>query len=132
MTNRIAATYSLQNEIRIEILAIGTFSTFTQSTVSKSIYGNKQSVPEIDTLKKFYIKASEDTPKFDKCYLPTFISNVTKLDEEKSKSLIDRNSITINGDLVTDYDYDLKSGDIVRVGILGHYINDKRGIAIVN
>ena len=41
------------------------------------------------------------------------------------------NKVTVNGEIVTDQNFELKSGDVVRVGVLGHFLQGPNNIAIV-
>ena len=46
--------------------------------------------------------------------------------------MIKSKKVTVNSLVVTDLNYTLKSGDVVRVGVIGHFINNIEGAAIVN
>lgn len=45
--------------------------------------------------------------------------------------MISVNKVTVNGEIVTDENFELKSGDVVRVGVLGHFLQGPSNIAIV-
>ena len=55
---------------------------------------------------------------------------MTNTSETKSTSIITKASVTINGNLVTDINYQVKTGDIIRVG-LGHILNNSNLMVIV-
>ena len=49
----------------------------------------------------------------------------------EAQDLIKMNHVSINGIRTIDASQQLKSGDVIRVGMIGHFINDNRGIAII-
>lgn len=81
--------------------------------------------------KKFYTKVPDNTPTLDKKDFLDFVALVGKISKEKASSMIKTNAVTVNNNIVTDIKYDLNTGDLVRVGIEGHYMNNNNGIAIV-
>lgn len=81
--------------------------------------------------KKFYTKVADNTPKLDKKAFVEFVALVSDITKDKATSLIKNNGVTVNNNLVTDVKYELNIGDLVRVGIEGHYMNNNKGIAIV-
>jgi hypothetical protein len=83
------------------------------------------------SIKKFYIKTTDTTPKLDAKSLAEFVSTLSKTTTEEATKSIKLNKVTVNGNLVTDPNHTLVSGDVVRVGSVGHYVNNNEGIAIV-
>ena len=81
--------------------------------------------------KMFYTGVPDNTPKLDKKDFTDFVALVGKITKEKAASLIRTNGVSVNNNIVTNINYELNLGDLVRVGIVGHYMNNDRGIAIV-
>ena len=86
--------------------------TGTQSTVNKE--------------KKFYAKPNASTQSIENCDFMEFLSKLC----DNADVMLKTKNVTVNGLLVMDSNYELKSGDIVRVGV-GHYINSSKQTAIV-
>lgn len=79
-----------------------------------------------NTEKKFYIKPNLNTKVLD---IEPFLDFVSKITENAEK-MIKLQEVTVNGEVVTDINFILKSGDVVRVG-MGHYINNSNQIVKV-
>ena len=102
--NLDSKTHSSKHTININKIGKDSLSTSgTQSTVNKE--------------KKFYAKPNDSTQNIEKCDFMEFLSKLCDNPE-------------VNGILVMDSNYELKSGDVVRVG-KGHYINGSKQTAIV-
>jgi hypothetical protein len=82
--------------------------------------------------KKFFVKIADNTPQLDATDFQDFVAIVIKLPRQAATSLIKSKKVTVNNLVVTDLNYVLKSEDVVRVGLVGHYINNTEGAAIVN
>ena len=80
----------------------------------------------LNNAKRFYAKVNNSTQKLDAKPFIQFISELS----DNAETMINTKKVTVNGIIVTDSNYLLKSGDIVRVGI-GHYINNSKQTAIV-
>ena len=81
--------------------------------------------------KKFYTKVPTDTPQLDNTNFVDFVAKVGDVLADNAKRLIQLNKVTVNNNRVTDVNYVLNTGDLVRVGLIGHYLNNNKGIAIV-
>ena len=79
---------------------------------------------------KFFVKPSSKTKQVSVNSLVNIVSSMTNTSETKSTSIITKASVTINGNLVTDINYQVKTGDIIRVG-LGHILNNSNLMVIV-
>jgi len=84
-----------------------------------------------NTVKKFYTQVPNDTPQLDNTNFVDFVAKVGNVLADNAKRLIELNKVTVNNNKVTDIDFILNVGDLVRVGLIGHYINNNKGIAIV-
>lgn len=116
-------------------MAAHAMSGRTQSDIKSGIkvtkFGLKSKELEAkDTMtnseKKFYAKPNDKTKKME---LKPFLEFISKLSDNAEK-MIKTQDVTVNGEVVTDINYILKSGDIVRVGI-GHYVNNSDKMVIV-
>ena len=102
-----------QDTININKIGKDSLSTSgTQSTVNKE--------------KKFYAKPNDSTQNIEKCDFMEFLSKLC----DNPEVMLKTKNVTVNGLLVMDSNYELKSGDVVRVG-KGHYINGSKQTAIV-
>lgn len=81
--------------------------------------------------KKFYTKVPTNTPQLDNTNFVDFVAKVGDVLADNAKRLIELNKVTVNNNRVTDVNYVLNTGDLVRVGLIGHYLNNNKGIAIV-
>ena len=79
---------------------------------------------------KFYTKVNHNIPKLDNQSLSNII-NIINPTNLNFNQLLQDSLITINGIIVKDSNYQLKSLDIIRVGMEGHFINNNNGIAII-
>ena len=81
---------------------------------------------------KFLTKVNEsDTRKLDAATLESIVSTMESITLPEAQDLIKMNHVSINGIRTIDASQQLKSGDVIRVGMIGHFINDNRGIAII-
>ena len=92
---------------------------------------SERSVPSNDSIKKFYIEPNESTRVLDNKSFVEFVSKTTGTSLSESLNMIRVNKVTVNGEIVTDQNFELKSGDVVRVGVLGHFLQGPNNIAIV-
>jgi len=84
----------------------------------------------IQKQKKFYVTPNANTKKLAAEPLSNLISTMTNTDIKKAENLITKANVTVNGNLVTDTAYQLKSGDVVRVGI-GHILNNSKFMVVI-
>lgn len=92
---------------------------------------SERTLPNRDSIKKFYINPDSKTPVLDKTTFVEFVSKTTGTSISESLRMISVNKVTVNGEIVTDENFELKSGDVVRVGVLGHFLKGPNNIAIV-
>lgn len=115
--NFIWATHS-QNQSKIS-------STHSGVVFSSRISGNTASM--INKANRFYAKVNTSTQKLDNKSFTQFISELS----DDAETMIKTKKVTVNGIVITDTNYSLKPGDVVRVGGAGHYINNSKQTAIV-
>jgi 23S rRNA-/tRNA-specific pseudouridylate synthase len=84
----------------------------------------------ISKQKKFFAKTNDSTKKTDIKPLIDLVSEMTNKSTENAEKLIKYGSVTVNGNLV-DNNYQLKSGDVIRVGI-GHILNNSNFMVVIN
>ena len=104
---------------------------FQQKFVNKGL-DNVGETPFASKSRKFFAKIADNTPQIDATDFQDFVATVIKLPRQAATSLIKSKKVTVNNLVVTDLNYVLKSGDVVRAGLVGHYINNTEGAAIVN
>ena len=105
---------------------------FQQKFINRGL-GNASTVTPFESKsKKFFAKIADNTPQLDATDFQDFVATVIKLPRQAATSLIKSKKVTVNDLVVTDLNYVLKSGDVVRAGLVGHYINNTEGAAIVN
>ena len=105
---------------------------FQQKFINKGLGNGTASTPFASKSKKFFAKIANNTPQLDATDFQDFVATVIKLPRQAATSLIKSKKVTVNNLIVTDLNYVLKSGDVVRAGLVGHYINNTEGVAIVN
>ena len=104
---------------------------FQQKFINKGLSNGTASTPFVAKSKKFFAIAPDNTKKLDSTDFQDFVAEVGKLPRNVVDGVIRTKKVTVNNLVVTDKNYTLKSGDVVRVGIEGHFINNLEGIAIV-
>ena len=82
-------------------------------------------------VKKYFSAVKESTQRLDSKPFIEFISNLLEVSLNESSVLIKSYEVTVNGDLVIDTDYQLRSGDVVRA-YTGHFLNNSKYIAVIN
>jgi hypothetical protein len=105
---------------------------FQQKFINKGLDNGGTVTPFASKSRKFFAKIADNTPQLDVTDFQDFVATVIKLPRKAATSLIKSKKVTVNNLIVTDLNYILKSGDVVRVGLVGHYINNTEGAAIVN
>ena len=98
-----------------------------------SRWGTTQSHPFASVIyrqSKFFIKTNEKTKHYPATDLSNFVIEITGLTTSRVDNIIIGANVTVNGSLVTDTNYQLSVGQIVRVGD-GHFNNNSKNIAIV-
>ena len=120
-SHKLGITSSFSKFANIGTHSVGTQSVGTQSHPFASVV-KKQN--------KFFVKPSSKTKQVSVNSLVNIVSSMTNTSETKSTSIITKASVTINGNLVTDINYQVKTGDIIRVG-LGHILNNSNLMVIV-
>jgi len=89
------------------------------------------SIPNRDSIKKFYIEPDSKTRVLDKKSFVEFVAEVTKTTTADALMFIRTSRVTVNKNIIVDENYQLKSGDVVRSGVLGHFLQGPDNIAIV-
>ena len=92
---------------------------------------SQKSIPNRDSIKKFYIQPDSKTRVLDNNNFVSFVSETTGASLSESLNMIRINKVTVNGDIIIDENFQLKSGDVVRVGVLGHFLQGPNNISIV-
>lgn len=80
-------------------------------------------------LKRVFAKTTDNTARIEAQNLGEFVTHLLKVDKKDVENLLFANSVTVNGRLVSDSNMELKTNDVVRVGI-AHYLNGHKGIGI--
>ena len=81
------------------------------------------------TVKKFFILTDENTAQFENKPYVDFVNEMTG--STKGENLIKCGKISINGIIQTDINFQLQTGDVVRNGVMGHFIQGPESIAVV-
>ncbi len=80
--------------------------------------------------KKYFPKITDKTRRLAIASFPDFVMELISIPLLDATSMIRNYEITVNGELVTDVSYQLKSGDVVR-GDVGHRVNNSPFMAVV-
>ena len=92
---------------------------------------SEASIPNKDSIKKFYIEPDSKTRVLDKKSFVEFVAEVSKATTADALSFIKTSRVTVNKNIIVDENYQLNSGDVVRSGVLGHFLQGPDNIAIV-
>ena len=92
---------------------------------------SERPVPNRDSIKKFYIEPDIKTRVLDNKYFVEFVAETTKSTKDNALNMIKTSRVTVNKNIIVDENYQLNSGDVVRVGVLGHFLQGPNNIAIV-
>jgi RNA-binding protein YlmH len=84
-----------------------------------------------DSIKKFYIEPDTKTRVLDKKSFVDFVAEVTKSTKDNALNFIRKSRVTVNKNIIVDENYELNSGDVVRCGVLGHFLQGPDNISIV-
>ena len=88
-------------------------------------------IPNMDSVKKFYIEPDDETRVLDNKSFVEFVSETINKSNEQSLKLIKSGKVSVNKNTIVDENFTLTSGDVVRVGVLGHFLVGPNNIAIV-
>jgi RNA-binding protein YlmH len=92
---------------------------------------SERPVPNRDSVKKFYIEPDSKTRVLDNKSFVEFVAETTNTSVGSALGMIKSYKITVNKNIVVDENYQLKSGDVVRGGVLGHFLMGPDNISIV-
>jgi hypothetical protein len=92
---------------------------------------SERPVPNRDSIKKFYIEPDSKTRVLDNKSFVEFVAETTKSTKDNALNMIKTSRVTVNKNIIVDENYQLNSGDVVRVGVLGHFLQGPNNIAIV-
>ena len=92
---------------------------------------SERAVPNRDSIKKFYIEPDIKTRVLDNKSFVEFVAEATKSTKDNALNMIKTSRVTVNKNIIVDENYQLNSGDVVRVGVLGHFLQGPNNIAIV-
>jgi len=92
---------------------------------------SERPVPNRDSIKKVYIEPDSKTRVLDNKSFVEFVAEVTKTSTTNALSFIKTSRVTVNKNIIVDENYQLNSGDVVRSGVLGHFLQGPDNIAIV-
>ena len=92
---------------------------------------SERPVPNRDSIKKFYIEPDSKTRVLDNKSFVEFVAETTKSTKDNALNMIKTSKVTVNKNIIVDENYQLNSSDVVRCGVLGHFLQGPNNIAIV-
>ena len=92
---------------------------------------SERPVPNRDSIKKVYIEPDSKTRVLDNKSFVEFVAETTKSTKDNALNMIKTSRVTVNKNIIVDENYQLNSGDVVRCGVLGHFLQGPDNIAIV-
>lgn len=92
---------------------------------------SERPVPNRDSIKKFYIEPDSKTRVLDNKSFVEFVAETTKSTKDNALNMIKTSRVTVNKNIIVDENHQLSSGDVVRCGVLGHFLQGPNNIAIV-
>lgn len=84
-----------------------------------------------DSIKKFYIEPDNKTRVLDKKSFVDFVAETTGSTKENALDMIKNSKVSVNKNIIVDENFQLNSGDVVRGGVLGHFLQGPENIAVV-
>jgi len=115
-----------QNSQNIQVGSTGSNAMAHQNRLASLKQPRFMSGTQSNPAKRFYVKVTSNTKKMDAKPLGDFIKDIT----DKSDNFLKSNQVTVNGNKITDANYELKPGDVVRVGP-GNFIHNSDNMVIV-
>jgi len=104
---------------------------FEQKFINRGLGNATASTPFASKARKFFAAVPTNVTKLDATDFQSFVAEVGKFTRNTAASVIKLKKVTVNDLIVTDLNYTFKSEDVVRVGLIGHFVNNPEGIAIV-
>ena len=92
---------------------------------------SERPVPNRDSIKKVYIEPDSKTRVLDNKSFVEFVAEATKSTKDNALNMIKTSRVTVNKNIIVDENYQLNSSDVVRCGVLGHFLQGPNNIAIV-
>ena len=92
---------------------------------------SERPVPNRDSIKKFYIEPDSKTRVLDNKSFVEFVAEATKSTKDNALNMIKTSRVTVNKNIIVDENYQLNSSEVVRCGVLGHFLQGPNNIAIV-
>ena len=92
---------------------------------------SERPVPNRDSIKKVYIEPDSKTRVLDNKSFVEFVAETTKSTKDNALNMIKTSRVTVNKNIIVDENYQLNSSDVVRCGVLGHFLQGPDNIAIV-
>ena len=92
---------------------------------------SERPVPNRDSIKKVYIEPDSKTRVLDNKSFVEFVAETTKSTKDNALNMIKTSRVTVNKNIIVDENYQLNSSDVVRCGVLGHFLQGPNNIAIV-
>ena len=80
--------------------------------------------------KKYFVKVTDKTLKIELDTFNNIVMKIMKVNAVEALNIIKRNDVSVNGDIVIDSNYILKSGDIIRIE-MGHYLVNSSYMAVI-
>jgi hypothetical protein len=127
-----------EREVRVKPEGKGLTASFSGTNTDQPLPFQQKFINRVDNdpfeskSKKFFVKIVDNAPQLDATDFQDFVATIIKLPKQDATNMIKSKKVTVNNLVVTDLNYVLKSGDVVRAGLVGHFINNPEGIAIVN
>lgn len=90
----------------------------------------KNKITKNNILKKTFSIPTEKTKRIETKDFIIFVSEVIVVSNQEAQDMILNNEVTVNGNIINDIKYLLKSGDIIRVEN-GHFLNNSGYMAVV-
>ena len=98
--------------------------------VDSTVPSNKP-IKNMDSVKKYFIEPDDKTRVLDNKAFVEFVSETINKSNDISFNFIKSGKVSVNKNTITDENFTLTSGDVVRVGVLGHLLVGPDNIAIV-
>ena len=84
-----------------------------------------------ERLKKYFSKVTDSTKRMNAKGFVEIISDLLAISMNESKIMIESSGVSVNGDIVKDINYELKSGDVVRADI-GRVLPNSGFMCVIN
>jgi hypothetical protein len=121
----------VKNGISPASIAFAAHKGITQS--SRKIGGATFSNSILTNVKtKYFTQTNSTTPKIKAGILVNIVSTMKSISVLNATDMIQKSHVTVNNNVINDINHVLVVGDVVRIGTMGHFLNNGKNIVVID